>query len=101
MNTAQSTPEVQQLATVLTSCTNQQEMLAFLEDVCTPREIHEISMRLQVALLLNQGVSYTYIQEQLGVSATTISRVSRALNYGPGGYARAIQLLNDCSPDDE
>lgn len=68
---------------------------ALLQDLCTVREITEMSQRLEVARLLAQGTSYLEIQQQTGVSATTISRVSKCLNYGSGGYERALETLEN------
>ena len=41
------------------------------------------------------GEHYTAIQEATGASATTISRVSKSLNYGADGYARVLERLGD------
>lgn len=72
---------------------------AILQDLCTVREITEMSQRLEVARLLSEGASYLDIQEQTGASATTISRVSKCLNYGSGGYGAALGML--CGSQDE
>jgi TrpR-related protein YerC/YecD len=63
---------------------------ALMEDLCTIREVHEMANRLTVAFMLDAGESYTAIQERTGVSATTIARVSKCLNYGTGGYRAVI-----------
>ena len=62
------------------------EAYMFFEDLCTVKEIKEMAQRLQVASLLKQNKSYQEISAVTGVSAATISRVSRCLNYGTGGY---------------
>ncbi|NTU89654.1 MAG: TrpR YerC/YecD, partial [Actinobacteria bacterium] len=49
--------------------------------------------RLQVAIMLSKGEHYTAIQQVTGASATTISRVSKSLNYGADGYRSAIEKL--------
>jgi TrpR-related protein YerC/YecD len=61
-----------------------------LEDLCTIREIDEMAQRLQVARLLSEHLSYAAITEKTGVSATTIARVAKALNYGAGGYRQVL-----------
>ena len=73
---------------------------ALLQDLCTVREITEMSQRLEVARLLDAGESYLEIQEQTGASATTISRVSKCLNFGSGGYRLALSALaeQDAAP---
>lgn len=62
----------------------------FFEDVCTINEVQDMAQRFDVARLLDQGMNYQQIAAQVGVSTATISRVSRCLNYGSGGYRDAI-----------
>ena len=66
---------------------------AFFEDLCTVKEIREMAQRFEVARLLDQGLSYQKISEQTTVSTATISRVKRCLDYGSGGYEKAIKNL--------
>ncbi|MDO5044346.1 MAG: YerC/YecD family TrpR-related protein [Coriobacteriia bacterium] len=66
---------------------------AFLQDLCTPKEIQDMAQRLKVAQMLDQNSSYTQIQEQTGASATTIARVSRAIQYGSKGYQKVLAFL--------
>ena len=42
-----------------------------------------------------EGKSYQEISASTGVSAATISRVSRCLNYGSGGYTKALEKMED------
>lgn len=84
---------VENLLAVLTTMNNEDEVYAFLLDLCTVREIAEMSQRLEVARLLADGQSYVYVQEVTGASATTISRVSKCLNYGSGGYEDALAII--------
>lgn len=67
--------------------------LAFLRDLCTPRELEDLSQRLEVARMLDAGVSYARIQAATGASATTVARVARCLKYGPGGYRAVLDGL--------
>jgi TrpR-related protein YerC/YecD len=85
--------ELQRLYKALVSLRSADDAAALLEDICTIAEVNEMAQRLEVALLLDAGESYLAIQEKTGSSPTTIARVSKALNYGPGGYARAIEAL--------
>jgi TrpR-related protein YerC/YecD len=75
------------------------EAYAFLQDVCTIREIQDLAQRLAVARMLAAGEHYTHIQEVTGASTTTISRVSRSLNYGADGYTRVIERIGDSSAE--
>lgn len=87
--------EVENLLKVFSGMEDQNDIFAFLEDVFTVREIREISQRLAVARLLDSGKSYYEIEQMTGASATTIARVSKCLAYGSGGYAKALDLLDD------
>lgn len=80
------TKEVETLFEAILTLRNVDECRVFFEDVCTLKELREISQRLQVAQMLRSGTSYALINAQTGVSTATISRVSRCLEYGPGGY---------------
>lgn len=88
------TREVEDLLTVLAGLEDQDDIFALLEDLFTVREIKDTSQRLDVARLLREGKSYAAIEQATGASATTIARVSKALNYGAGGYQRAFDVLD-------
>jgi len=87
------TDEVEQLLEVFVGVDDADTAFALLEDLFTIREIKETSKRLKVARLLDEGKPYQAIEEETGVSATTIARVSKALNYGSGGYRAALDIL--------
>lgn len=70
------------------------ECYAYFEDICTVKEILDMSQRLDTAILLSQGLSYQKIAQQVKVSSATIGRVSKCLNYGSGGYKEAIERLD-------
>ena len=71
-----------------------EECKRFFEDICTIKELQDMSQRLQVAFLLNEGKSYQEVLAKTGVSTTTISRVNKCLNYGSGGYKEAIDKFS-------
>ena len=71
------------------------ECRAFFEDLCTIKELQDMAQRLETARLLSEGKSYQEISREVGMSSTTISRVSRCLNYGGGGYETIIARLGD------
>lgn len=85
------TPEVEALLEAFLALETPDEVYAFLKDVCTVREIQDMAQRLAVARLLDQGQHYSRIQELTGASSTTISRVSRCLNYGEDGYRMVLE----------
>lgn len=88
------TREVDDLLEVFAGLDDPDKVFALLEDLFTPREIKDTSQRLEVARLLQGGQSYTEIEKMTGASATTIARVSKALNYGAGGYGYAFEVLD-------
>ena len=72
-----------------------EECYAYFEDLCTVKELSDMSQRLEVAKLLDQGLSYQKITEQVDVSTATIGRVSKCLNYGAGGYQTILKKLEE------
>lgn len=61
----------------------------FFEDLCTIKEIEDMSQRFEVAKLLKEKKSYNEVSDLTGASTATISRVSRCLQYG-NGYKNAL-----------
>ena len=90
--------ELERLYTTLANLDDPADVAALLEDMCTIREVEEMSQRLEVARLLSTGESYTTITDKTGASATTIARVSKSLFYGASGYARILGT-DSPSPD--
>ena len=91
------TPEVDDLLTALLLLDSADEAYAVLVDLCTIREIHDMAQRLEVARRLAAGEHYASIQDTTGASATTISRVSKSLNYGADGYTSILAKLGTAS----
>ena len=81
------------LVRALCGLSSPDETEAFLTDLCTPREIEDLSQRLEVARLLDAGEPYLSVQEQTGASSTTVSRVSKCLNGDAGGYRAVLDRL--------
>ena len=67
-----------------------EECYDFFEDLCTIKELRDLSARLDVAFLQDKGLSYQAVAAETGVSSATICRVKKCLDYGSGGYRRAI-----------
>ncbi len=70
-----------------------EECGAFFEDICTVKELQDISQRLEVAKMLKEGKSYQVVSRETGASTATISRVNRCLVYGSGGYEKVLKKL--------
>ncbi len=65
----------------------------FFEDLCTIRELKDMTDRLEVAKLLLSGETYESISEKTKVSSATISRINRCIQYGNGGYKEIISRV--------
>lgn len=85
---------MEDLLEVFAGLTRPDDVFSLLEDLFTVREIKDTSQRLDVARMLRMGSSYAVIEKATGASATTIARVSKALNYGAGGYGLAFEVLD-------
>ena len=86
---------VDRLFQTILSLQSLEECYAYFEDLCTVKEILDMSQRLDTAILLSEGLSYQKIAEQVDVSSATICRVSKCYNYGTGGYRNAIEKLEE------
>ena len=73
---------------------DKEQCYAFFEDLCTIKELQDLSQRMDVAYLLDKGMNYQQISKEGNVSTATISRVNKCLAYGSGGYKRALERLN-------
>jgi len=71
------------------------EAEAFFRDLCTVEELKDMSDRWQIVRLLQKGLTYRDIAEQLKVSTTTVNRVAFWFNNGMGGYDKALSQTNN------
>ena len=79
------------LAKALAELEKPADVMAFLQDLCTPAELEAMCDRWRVVPLLLQGLPYREIHDRTLVSVTTIGRVARTLDRGAGGYAAAVK----------
>ena len=82
----------QNLYKALISLDNEEDCEAFLTDLCTPKEIKDLSDRWEIAkLLYTSELSYRDISAKTGASTTTVARVARFLKNEPyEGYKRVL-----------
>ena len=71
------------------------ECRRFFQDLCTVSELRAMEQRMEVALLLDDGLIYNDILDRTGASSATISRVNRCLLYGADGYQTVIPRLKE------
>ena len=58
------------------------EMLDFLKGILTPRELEELTTRLQIVKLIKKGLPHQEIARRLEVGVATVTRGSRELRLG-------------------
>ena len=88
-------PGVEKLFRAVLALKTEEECALFFEDICSIKELQDITQRLEVALMLNEGKNYQEISELTGASTATISRVKKCLVYGNGGYRIAIERAKE------
>jgi TrpR-related protein YerC/YecD len=74
---------------------NEEECRKFFDDVATIKELLDLSARLEVARMLDDGAVFSEISKATGASSATISRVNKCLAYGEGGYKTVLDKLKD------
>lgn len=85
------TKKAQELYRALLSLNNEKEANAFLRDLLTHEEIEEFGNRWRVAQMLSLKKTYVEIENETGMSSTTIARIGKWLEKGMNGYKLAIK----------
>jgi TrpR-related protein YerC/YecD len=80
------TTETDELIDRIVSLQDAVQGAAFLRDLCTRKELDEMSRRWQAVKLLDQSIPYREISERTGLSTATITRINQWLQHGTGGY---------------
>lgn len=99
MSTQQNHGDHRLLYELLASLNNQEDIAALLADLCTVKEIEQMDQRIRSAKLLMEGKTYTQVCEETGISTVTLSRVSRALQHGSGGYSNLLRNYIESSKE--
>lgn len=89
------TSDINKLYKAILTLKTEAECAAFFDDICTIQELEALAQRLEVACHLCKGKNYVDINKATGASTATICRVSKALNYGDGGYKTVIERLEE------
>lgn len=82
------------------SLKDKQECYDFFEDLCTIKELQDISQRMEVAQLLLAKKKYQEIASKTGASTATISRVNRSLMYGNDSYEKILARVTESKPQE-
>ncbi len=87
---------------VLSSIENADEMRLLLEDLCTYKELEYLNQRLNSAIMLLEGATYQQVSESVdNISTATLSRVSRCIKHGSGGYSEVLRKYIKKGTEDE
>lgn len=54
------------------------------EDLCTFKELEQMTQRINAAKLLLNGETYENVIKKTNISSATLSRVSKCVKYGEG-----------------
>lgn len=84
---------IDRLFKAVLSLENIDECYSFFGDLCTEKELIDMSQRLEVASLLRKKMNYIEISKATGASTTTVSRVNKCLTYGNEGYDLVFSRL--------
>ena len=83
--------QMRAMAELFAKIDSAEDFIKLFDDVCTYKELEQMALRLNCAYLLKNGGTYTQVMEKVDVSSATLSRVSRCLSHGSGGYEIAIE----------
>ncbi|MCQ2566732.1 MAG: YerC/YecD family TrpR-related protein [Clostridia bacterium] len=93
--------EINELFEAMRDIESVEDFYKFFDDLCTFGELQTMSQRFQVARMLDEGKTFAKICEETGASTATITRVNKALHYGPGGYRLALDIIKNKEDKDE
>lgn len=85
-------PWFKALCQAMLTCKSEQEMADFLRDVGTLSELQSWSERFEVARQLAKGLTYREVAKNTGASTTTVTRVAKFIENGPGGYRKTLNV---------
>lgn len=74
--------QLDELMEAILKLKNKKELENFLLGILTPKELVEISHRLQIVKMLKKGISHHEIAEKLKVGVATVTRGSQEIQKG-------------------
>ena len=87
---------------ILSSIKTEEEMKLLLEDLCTYKELEYLNQRLNSAIMLLNGATYQQVGDSVdNISTATLSRVSRCIKHGSGGYSIVLKKYINDESDEE
>jgi TrpR-related protein YerC/YecD len=92
------TEETSALFEAVLALRTEAEAAAFFRDLCTLRELTDLSHRWAVVRLLDEGRPYRQIADATSASTATITRINQWLRHGAGGYRLVLDRLKRRRP---
>ena len=87
------TPEQKALFRLFASIESPKEAELLLKDILTPQELESVAERWQEIQLLAKGMTQREVSKKLGISISKVTRGSRMLQYGTGGFRLFLKKL--------
>ena len=76
---------------ILAKLNTEEEIKMFFDDLCTYAEIDKMEQRVEAAQMFLQGATYNQVIKSTKISSATLSRVSRCIHHGSGGYSKLLR----------
>lgn len=76
--------QVEEFYKAILSLKTVEECESFFADLCTYKEIEQMTQRIIAAKLLLKGDTYEEVIKKTEISSATLSRVSKCVKYGSG-----------------
>ena len=84
---------LKQLWQLLAVIEDEKEAKMLMEDLLTPQEVESIAERWQIIQQLEKGLPQREIAKKLNASIVKITRGSRVMQYGSGGFRHFLKKL--------
>jgi TrpR family trp operon transcriptional repressor len=81
------------LCTLFASIEDEKDADKLLQDILTPQEIDSLAERWQLIQALAKGIPQRTVAKDLKLSISKITRGSRMLQYGTGGFRLFLEKL--------
>ena len=88
---AKATIEMRKLlCETILKCETAEDLEMLFEDLCTYKEVEQMAQRVAAAKMLKEKKTYAEIIDKTDISSATLSRVSRCVQRGSGGYVKFV-----------
>ena len=78
---------------ILAKLNTAEDVAIFFDDLCTYSEIDKMEQRVEAAQMFLDGATYNQVIQKTEISSATLSRVSRCIRRGSGGYSRLLKAM--------